>query len=204
MESSDPPVTICSLAVVGRRRPGRRQRCHHRSVDEGTTHRISFSVLPTDGGGSDFQVCVHVDGVELTSTAAGLGMDPRDLLVGGAGLGATPEPRTPSIARCTCGIYGCGSTDVTIMREATSSTGTGRRRSHERLPSASTSLADHAPPSTPCSTTSRRPGSPRTTPGRRPASPPTASSSASWSEGPASPRRRWLSPPDANSPSVRI
>ena len=86
-------------------------------MDEGPTYQISFSVLPADGDGGDFQVCVHVNGVELTSTAAGHGMDPRDLLIGGAGLGATSEPRTVPIARCTCGIYGCGSTDITITRD---------------------------------------------------------------------------------------
>jgi hypothetical protein len=32
-------------------------------------------------------------------------------------LVATEQPRTVPIARCECGIYGCGSTDVTIVRD---------------------------------------------------------------------------------------
>ncbi len=30
---------------------------------------------------------------------------------------ATEEPRRICIARCSCGEYGCGSTDVTIVRD---------------------------------------------------------------------------------------
>lgn len=90
---------------------------HNQPVDERPLQQISFSVQPVGGETSDLQVCVHVDGIELTSTAAGLGMDPRDLLFGGAGLGATSEPRTLPIARCACGIYGCASTDVTVTRD---------------------------------------------------------------------------------------
>lgn len=65
---------------------------------------------------SGFQVEVHVNGVEMTSAGAGLGMDPYDLLVPVNRLVATEAPGTVPIARCDCGTYGCGSTDVTIVR----------------------------------------------------------------------------------------
>jgi hypothetical protein len=68
---------------------------------------------PDDG----FQVRVYVNDVEMTSAGAGLGMDPYDVLVPTNRLVAGPEPRRVPIARCECGVYGCGSTDVTITRD---------------------------------------------------------------------------------------
>jgi hypothetical protein len=65
----------------------------------------------------EFAVQAFVNGVEMTAAAAGLGMDPFELLVPDNRLVATDEPRTVPFARCECGEYGCGSTDITIVRD---------------------------------------------------------------------------------------
>jgi hypothetical protein len=67
--------------------------------------------------GGEFQVEVHVNGVEMTAAGAGLGMDPYDVLVPVNRLVAVSQPHTMPIARCECGVYGCGATDVTITRD---------------------------------------------------------------------------------------
>ncbi|GAB4083437.1 hypothetical protein GCM10028784_00670 [Myceligenerans cantabricum] len=64
-----------------------------------------------------FQVLVFVDGIEMTSRAAGLGMAPSSLFVPENLLVATGKPRIVPIARCECGEYGCGVTDVRILRQ---------------------------------------------------------------------------------------
>lgn len=79
--------------------------------------RFEVASVPPDSG-DGFQVLVHVNDVEMTSAGAGLGMDPYDVFVPVNRLAATTEPRTVPIARCTCGVYGCGSTDVTVVRDA--------------------------------------------------------------------------------------
>jgi hypothetical protein len=84
-----------------------------RPVVEPDGHQSDTNRTPDAGGG--FQVQVFVNGAEMTSAWAGLGMDPYDLLVPSNRLVATVEPRTAGIARCSCGVYGCGSTDVTIV-----------------------------------------------------------------------------------------
>jgi hypothetical protein len=78
--------------------------------------RLAVVPAPPDAGGR-FQVEVYVNGTEMTSVGAGLGMDPYDLIVPTNRLLATPEPRTVPIARCSCGVYGCGSTDVVIVSD---------------------------------------------------------------------------------------
>lgn len=60
---------------------------------------------------------MFVDDVEVTALGAGLGMDPFDLFVPRNRLIAADEPRRVPIARCTCGDYGCGATDVVIARD---------------------------------------------------------------------------------------
>lgn len=75
--------------------------------------RLEVATAPEE----QFQVLVYVDEVEMTAAGAGMGMDPFDVFVPENRLVATAEPRTVPIARCTCGVYGCGSTDVTIRRE---------------------------------------------------------------------------------------
>jgi hypothetical protein len=78
--------------------------------------RLEVTLASGDAGGG-FQVQVYVNGVEMTSAGAGLGMDPYDVLVPTDHLVAAAQPRTVPIARCGCGEYGCGSTDVTITRD---------------------------------------------------------------------------------------
>lgn len=79
------------------------------------TDTIRFSVVPEDApAGSGFQVLVHINGMEMTSAGAGLGMDPYDLLIPTNLLVPGSSSRSIPIARCTCGVYGCGATDVTI------------------------------------------------------------------------------------------
>ncbi|MGN9909891.1 hypothetical protein ACTMTJ_20295 [Phytohabitans sp. LJ34] len=80
------------------------------------TLRLAVVPAPEDARGG-FQVEVYVNGTEMTSAGAGLGMDPYDLLIPTNRLLAGPRPRTVPIARCTCGVYGCGSTDVTISAD---------------------------------------------------------------------------------------
>ncbi|GAA2482175.1 hypothetical protein [Winogradskya humida] len=77
--------------------------------------RLAVTPAPDLPGG--FQVEVYVNDDEMTSAGAGLGMDPRQILTPVNRLEAAPEPRTTPFARCDCGDYGCGVTDVTITRD---------------------------------------------------------------------------------------
>lgn len=75
---------------------------------------LRLAVVPAPGS-SEFAVEIYVNDVEMTAVGAGLGMDPYDVLVpGGRLLG--DQVQVP-VARCECGTYGCGSTDVVIARE---------------------------------------------------------------------------------------
>lgn len=91
------------------------------SVERRLAASFRLDVAPVDGdpanGLEGHQVLVHVDGVELTARGAGLGMSPFDLLVPDNRLVATTEPHRVPIARCECGDYGCGVTDVVITRD---------------------------------------------------------------------------------------
>jgi hypothetical protein len=79
---------------------------------------LRLEVTPASGdAGGGFQVQAYVNGVEMTSAGAGLGMDPYAVLVPANRLVAASRPHTVPIARCGCGVYGCGSTDVTITRD---------------------------------------------------------------------------------------
>lgn len=79
---------------------------------------LRLEVTPASGeAGGGFQVQVCVNEVEMTSAGAGLGMDPYDVLIPTNRLVAASQPLTVPIARCECGVYGCGSTDVTITRD---------------------------------------------------------------------------------------
>ena len=80
------------------------------------TDRLRFEVVAAGEDVGGFQVLVFVDDVEMTAAGAGLGMDPYDVFVPDNRLVATTEPHRVPIARCECGVYGCGSTDVTIVR----------------------------------------------------------------------------------------
>ena len=63
-----------------------------------------------------FELLIYVNDVEMTRIGAGMGMDPRDVLVRTNKLVATAQPHTAPVARCDCGHYDCGSTDVEITR----------------------------------------------------------------------------------------
>lgn len=78
---------------------------------------LRLEVSPTPRAGGEFQVQIYVNGTEMTAAGAGLGMDPYQILVPTNRLVAVSQPHTVPIARCDCGVYGCGSTDVTIMRD---------------------------------------------------------------------------------------
>ena len=67
--------------------------------------------------GLEFEVLVFVNGVEMTSQAAGMGMDPYEVFVPENRLRTKSEPFETPIARCNCGTYGCGSTDVRITSD---------------------------------------------------------------------------------------
>jgi hypothetical protein len=77
---------------------------------------VRFEIAPEQC--RDFQLRVHVNDIEITSAGAGIGRDPHHLLLPDNLLVATEEPRDVVIATCECGEYGCGRTDVTIVREA--------------------------------------------------------------------------------------
>ncbi len=77
---------------------------------------IRLQVVPADTDG-DFAVEVYIDGIEMTSLGAGLGLGPKDLLIPVNRLVATSEAAMVPIARCECGFYGCGATDVRIRRD---------------------------------------------------------------------------------------
>lgn len=77
--------------------------------------RLRFDVVAVeDDSGGGFAVEVFVNEVEMTAAGAGLGMDPYDVLVPENRFVATAAPRRIPVARCDCGNYGCGMTDVTI------------------------------------------------------------------------------------------
>jgi hypothetical protein len=80
--------------------------------------RLRLVVAPAQAPvGGAFQVLVQVNDVEITSAGAGLGMDPADILEPVNRLVAVAKPAVVPIARCTCGVHGCGGTDVTIVRD---------------------------------------------------------------------------------------
>lgn len=81
------------------------------------TDRVRFEVQPCEpDAGGGFEVLVFVNNEEVTHLGAGLGMDPYEVFVPENCLIATAEGRRVPIARCKCGVYGCGMTDVTITR----------------------------------------------------------------------------------------
>ncbi|WP_144120647.1 hypothetical protein [Catellatospora sichuanensis] len=78
--------------------------------------RLRLAIEPF--GRVGFQVDVYADEVELTSLAAGRGVDPHHLLIPDNLLLPGTEPRTVPFAVCPgCG-RGCADTQVTVSREA--------------------------------------------------------------------------------------
>lgn len=80
--------------------------------------QLRFAVEPvperTDRG---FEVQIFVNDVEMTRAGAGLGMDTNDLLLPSNKFRPRSEPHQIAVARCGCGVYGCGSTDILITSE---------------------------------------------------------------------------------------
>ena len=60
---------------------------------------------------------VFVDAVEMTSEGAGMRMGAFDVLIPENRLIAIEKAHRVPISRCECGVYGCGSTDVSIVRD---------------------------------------------------------------------------------------
>ncbi len=77
--------------------------------------RLQVQATEEEFGGG-FEVQIFVNDVEMTSAGAGMGMDTNDLVVPANRLRATSSPTRVPVARCECGIYGCGATDVVITR----------------------------------------------------------------------------------------
>ncbi|WP_183092434.1 hypothetical protein [Nocardioides stalactiti] len=88
-----------------------------RTLSRAPTDTIRFDIRQADGAVGGHELLVFVNDVEMTRIGAGMGMDPFDVLIPTNRLVATTEPHQVPIARCECGEYGCGSTDVTIVRE---------------------------------------------------------------------------------------
>lgn len=76
--------------------------------------QLRFEVVPARSKEYSwgFQVLIFVNGEEMTAKGAGLGMPPGELLLP-TNRFASPASDIP-VARCTCGVYGCGATDVDI------------------------------------------------------------------------------------------
>jgi hypothetical protein len=78
---------------------------------------IRFDVRAAHESVGGHELLVYVNDVEMTRLGAGMGMDPFAVLIPINRLIATRDPQQVPIARCECGTYGCGSTDVTIVRD---------------------------------------------------------------------------------------
>ncbi|MBT8227891.1 MAG: hypothetical protein HKP61_15675 [Dactylosporangium sp.] len=105
------------IPAVGTLPPGCRVAASGGVVHRPSLDTLHLAIAPTGGeADDDFQVLVYVNDTEITTAGAGLGMDPNHLLIPTNRLVATSVPRTVGIARCECGVYGCGATDVTITR----------------------------------------------------------------------------------------
>jgi hypothetical protein len=78
---------------------------------------LRLAVTELTDGMVGWQVEIYVNEVEMTRAGAGLGMDPYDVLVPTNRFAAGTEPATVPAARCTCGEYGCGTTDITIVED---------------------------------------------------------------------------------------
>lgn len=88
-----------------------------RTLSRQPTGTIRFDVRAAHESVGGHELLVYVNDVEMTRIGAGMGMDPFEILIPINRLIATPDPAQVPIARCECGTYGCGSTDVTIVRD---------------------------------------------------------------------------------------
>lgn len=82
--------------------------------------QLRLQIVPAgpDAGGG-FAVEIYINGAEVTTKGAGMGMDPYDILIPSNRLLPTSRPSQVPVARCTCGVYGCGETDVVVTSSAT-------------------------------------------------------------------------------------
>ncbi len=81
------------------------------------TDAIRFEIVLADESVGGHEVRIFANEVELTELGAGMGMSPFDLLIPHNQLIADAEDHRVGIARCDCGVYGCGGTDVVIVRD---------------------------------------------------------------------------------------
>ena len=86
-------------------------------ISRAPTDAVRFAVRQAAESVGGHELLVYVNDVEMTRAGAGMGMDPFAVLIPDNRLVATSDPTQVPIARCECGTYGCGSTDVTIVRD---------------------------------------------------------------------------------------
>lgn len=84
------------------------------SITKFGTFRIEIRPSPDT---NDHQVRFIADGIDVIDTfcAGSIGLDPDDLLLSGSLTPTAPESLT-LVARCDCGVIGCGDINVTIAR----------------------------------------------------------------------------------------
>ncbi len=79
---------------------------------------LRFAVEPVlENVNRGFEVQIFINDVEMTSAGAGLGMDTNDLLLPSNKFHPRNEPHQVAVARCECGVYGCGSTDILVTSD---------------------------------------------------------------------------------------
>lgn len=88
-----------------------------RIVRRSAVDRLRLSVEPAPECVGGFEIQVFVNEVEMTAAGAGMGMDPYDVLIPKNRFIAEGNSHRIPIARCGCGTYGCGVTDVSILRD---------------------------------------------------------------------------------------
>lgn len=68
---------------------------------------------------NDHEVCLLADGLSLIEQfeKGMMGLDPADLLTETCALRPTNSPHVALIARCGCGVIGCGSIKVTVHKD---------------------------------------------------------------------------------------
>lgn len=111
-----------TLSELGLPQPGEMPRsssinANGQVVRRNPSDTVRFEVRSTEPELAGHELLVFVNDVEVTRLGAGLGMDPFDVLIPTNQLVATTTPHQVGIARCECGEYGCGSTDVVIVRQ---------------------------------------------------------------------------------------
>jgi hypothetical protein len=124
-------LAFASLDELGIPWPGKVPVGHVVAAGGGVARRSGGNVLRLEvapfrrRGRDEFQVLVHVDGVEMTARGAGAGVDPYEIFVPDDRLAATAGPRTVPIARCACGVHGCGSGNLGANRRPVRPDGSG-------------------------------------------------------------------------------